>query len=167
MNDRSLIVTAARAWLGVRETSRNRFAGDADLWKATNYQSGWAEREPYCAAAVCRWISTAVFLGMPLSGARPQMPAVRDWLPWADRAGHAVITNRFTPMPGDIVVFLPHFSHIGIATGRIIDGENETIEANTNAEGSRDGDGFYRKTRKRSLIGSVIRLTLKAQEAKP
>lgn len=164
--DRSLIVEAARTWLGTRETSRNRFHGMVIIWESTSEPEGWREREPYCAAAVCRWIHAAVKSGLPLSGPRPQMPNVRTingaegWVDWANRNDHSVLGNRFTPMPGDIVVFWPHFSHIGIATGRVINGEIETIEANTNSEGSRDGDGFYLKTRKRSVIGSVIRLTL-------
>jgi hypothetical protein len=57
---------------------------------------------------------------------------------------------------GDILVFT--FSHIGIAVGDIgKDGIVQTIEGNTNAEGSREGDGVYRKRRHASKIRSVIR----------
>lgn len=162
--DRSLVVKAAEIWLGTRETSRNRFVGDSMIWQATNYAQGWQNREPYCAAAVCHWIKQAVSSGMPLSGPLPMMPAVRDWVPWAIKHGHMIADSRFNPAEGDIIVFHPHFSHIGVATGRKFGNYIETIEGNTDDGGSRDGDGFYVRLRPRSIIGSVIRLTLKAEK---
>ena len=56
---------------------------------------------------------------------------------------------------GQLVIF--SFSHIGIATSDS-DSNNlfSTIEANTGANGSRDGDGIYAKVRNISVVRSVI-----------
>jgi len=57
---------------------------------------------------------------------------------------------------GDIVCFT--FSHIGIALGSPDEAGNLlTCEGNTNAEGLREGDGVYKKTRNISKIRSRIR----------
>ena len=57
---------------------------------------------------------------------------------------------------GDIVVF--NFSHVGIAVGPVdANGFVPTVEGNTNAAGSREGDGVYRKLRSIHSIRSRIR----------
>jgi peptidoglycan hydrolase-like protein with peptidoglycan-binding domain len=54
------IVGLARADLGIRETEgKNHGPGIAKFWPATNYPTGYANREPYCAAAVCYWVKEA------------------------------------------------------------------------------------------------------------
>jgi hypothetical protein len=52
-------------------------------------------------------------------------------------------------------------SHIGLAASAADKGWFETVEGNTNAAGSRDGGGTWRKNRRVSEIRSRIRLQLK------
>jgi hypothetical protein len=71
------------------------------------------------------------------------------------RRSHVVGPPAEVLHTGDIVVF--DFSHIGI----VADGEGDrifTIEANTGATGSRDGDGIFRKDRPREVARCFIRL---------
>jgi cell wall-associated NlpC family hydrolase len=56
---------------------------------------------------------------------------------------------------GDIVMYT--FSHVGIVisdNGKTI----QTVEGNTNGEGSREGDGVYFKTRNKSLVKRFVRI---------
>ena len=52
----------------------------------------------------------------------------------------------------------PRLSHIGIVAGFAGNGMVHTIEGNTNAAGSREGDGCYDKLRSLSFCGSFIRI---------
>jgi hypothetical protein len=52
------------------------------------------------------------------------------------------------------------FSHVGLAIGAP-DGETvETIEGNTNAEGSREGGGVFEKSRSLDSVKTRIRFTV-------
>jgi hypothetical protein len=56
--------------------------------------------------------------------------------------------------PGDVFV-IDHghgLGHVGFIEGRKDDGSWWTIEGNTNPGGSREGDGVYRRTRRRDEI---------------
>jgi hypothetical protein len=167
-NPRAIIAAVAREYLGTRETSKNRGPHLEEFWKATSYPDGADNREPWCSAFATFCVREAdrrspdLALRIP-----PTFAAVSQWLPWAHdaRTGCLVFTpldiqlRKYTAQAGDLVSFLPHLSHIGIvvsdyAGGAVI----QTIEGNTNGDGSREGDGVYRKTRSLSFCGSFIRI---------
>ena len=61
--------------------------------------------------------------------------------------------------PGDIVVF--RFSHIGLAVSRPdANGIVETIDGNTDGDGSREGGAVFVKRRSLSKVRSRIRFTV-------
>jgi hypothetical protein len=161
-NPRSLIADIAAKHIGLRETTPNRFEGIDQFWAATTYPDGGKNREPWCSAFASYCVQEAdrqsaeIRLRVP-----PRFAAVRDWLPWARKAGCIVFpssSTTYTPERGDIVVFLPRLSHIGLVSGIAGRGIVATIEGNTNAAGSREGDGCYEKFRSLSFCGSFIRI---------
>ncbi len=174
-NPREKLVEVAKSFLGIQETSRNRFPGDKDVWAATNYPDGWEQREPYCAAFVCRVVQLADAASSELKfRSRPKDAAVVGWKAWVKIPSNGVKVFQAPGkgvkiLPGDIVSFLPHFSHIGIVEwydDRI--GMVHTIEANTSDQGidgsQRDGDGIYRRARRISLCGDFYRLPCVGEE---
>src|SRR6476620_8599689 len=91
-NPREKIVEVARRYLGIEETSPNRFRDDALIWSATSYPDGWRDRAPYCAAFVCHVVRLAdsesdamKFLSPPRS------PAVAGWYEWARETRNGVV----------------------------------------------------------------------------
>lgn len=161
-----LIDIAARD-VGQIETSRNRGPAMKRYWPATDYPEGYANREPYCAAAVCYWVrewlrdpEVLAAFGMSAAKAdawRCRSAAAFGWLDWAKRKKLTILSDSPTETlhTGDLMVF--DMSHIGIVTND--SGEQvSTIEANTGPSGSRDGDGVWAKTRPRSLARAFIRL---------
>ncbi len=168
MNPRAIIADVAREYIGLRETSKNRGPHLEEFWKATGYPDGAQNREPWCSAFAAFCVaegdrrSPALKLRKP-----PAFSAVKDWIPWANKpeSGCVVFTSdkvqldRYKPEAGDIVVFLPKLSHIGIvAEGYRGNGMVGTIEGNTNEAGGREGDGVFRKVRALSFCGTFIRL---------
>jgi hypothetical protein len=161
---RFVLVSVAEKDLGIRETlGNNRGPGIEKFWPATSYPGGYKDRQPYCAAAVCYWVAEAARCGVKFLPPLPREASVANFLSWSkarQKAGQVVITKE--PQPGDIVCFLPHFSHIGIVADLAGDCV-ETIEGNTTGAASslakeRDGGGVYRRMRKLSICGSFIRL---------
>lgn len=164
-NPRSLIAAVAREYLGLRETSTNRGPHLEEFWKATNYPDGATNREPWCSAFVTFCVKEAdrrspiINLRVP-----PFFPAVDQWLPWArnPETGCLIFSGASgdrRPMAGDIVVFQPKLSHVGIVADDY-DGHGivHTIEGNTNEAGSREGDGVFQKLRTIGFCGSFIRV---------
>lgn len=164
-NPRTHFITVAERFLGIREEGHNRFTGNVSVWASTDYRDGWKNREPYCAAFMCHVVHVAG-LERPelnLGDRRPRSASVRGWKSWARRPKNGVQILTKDPLPGDIVSFLPHLSHIGLVTSYDPKaGIVHTIEANTDAEGSREGDGIYRRERKLKLCGEFYRLPVKA-----
>lgn len=163
---RKLVEIAARD-VGQIETSRNRGPAIAKFWPATNYPDGYANREPYCAAAVAFWVVCWLYLPevqaafgktpSQLEKWRCKSAAAFGWLDWAKRNGVAVLSDSPSEIlhTGDLMVF--DMSHIGIVDtdrGNLV----YTIEANTGSAGGRDGDGIFRKVRQRSLARGFVRL---------
>lgn len=167
MRPQELIADVARRDVGFRETSHNRAPWIAKFWTMTWYEDGMLNREPYCAAAVCYWVHIADNESPDLKFRNPpMMPAVKDWVPWASKPENGCIVftwdpkNNYKPSKGDIVVF--NWSHIGIVDS---DPEHDedgwfiyTIEANTDEDGSREGNGVFRKKRYLRTCGYFIRL---------
>ncbi|HZJ15272.1 MAG TPA: hypothetical protein VFD27_09495 [Chthoniobacteraceae bacterium] len=167
-NPRAIIAQVAREYSGTHETSANRGPHFDEFWAATTYPDGATDRQPWCSAFASFCVREAdrrsPLLRLPLP---PKFPAVAQWLPWArDPAVGCVIftpdqvsLDRFFPMVGDIVVFLPHLSHVGIVLDDYQGDANvSNVEGNTNAAGSREGDGVFAKTRALSFCGSFIRI---------
>lgn len=171
INPRVALLKIASEQLGIRETSKNQGAGIAKFWEATWYPDGYKNREPYCAAFVCWVVAEAMRRGYALGlteATRPKSPAVKDWIPWAQKASSGALVfgvgdRDHKPDDGDIVVFT--FSHIGIVAGPLSNGYFPTVEANTNGAGSREGDGIYAKSRASSLARAFIRLAWRAKKA--
>ena len=168
---RKKLIDIASKDVGSLETSRNQGPAIRKFWPATSYPTGYQERQPYCAAAVCYWVrewlkdsevAVAVceqygLLPRQLDGWRCKSAAAFEWQKWADRRGCKVMGDSIlhTLHTGDIMVF--DMSHIGIVAddnGRVV----YTIEANTGATGGRDGDGIFSKSRDRSLARAFIRI---------
>lgn len=136
-------IAIAAEWMGRTETSPNRFTGMQELWADTNYPSGWSDRAPYCAAFQCHIVAEAIRRGVKIKEC-PTSPSVSELRNWARVRGYAVKT----PKPGDQFTLLPSgTSHTGLVES-VEGGLIHTLEGNTNAAGSRDGDGFWRKTRR-------------------
>jgi hypothetical protein len=57
---------------------------------------------------------------------------------------------------GDLVIF--KFSHIGIAIADAVDGKIQTVDGNSNAAGSREGNCVTKKTRSVSQVKARIRI---------
>jgi len=77
-----------------------------------------------------------------------------DKAPAGDRVTAAAATNDPTRIRPGAVFIINHGNgkgHAGLVT-RVVSGNIDTIEGNTNEAGSREGDGVYEKTR---LVNSI------------
>jgi len=157
-----LLVEIAESQLGITETSKNHGEGIEKYWEATNYPDGYQNREPYCAAAVCWIVRSAMGESISWSFKRPQSATafgLEDWSLKQDSSTSTKKNPRGDIRAGDIVVF--KFSHTGIAvTAPDKSGHFKCIEANTGPSGERDGDGVWKKTRHIDLVRSRIRFTV-------
>ena len=157
-----LLVQIAESQLGITETSKNHGEGIEKYWEATNYPDGYKNREPYCAAAVCWIVRSAMGESISWSFKRPQSATafgLEDWSLKQDSSTSTKKNPRGDIRPGDIVVF--KFSHTGIAaTAPDKSGHFKCIEANTGPNGERDGDGVWKKSRHIELVRSRIRFTV-------
>jgi hypothetical protein len=164
------LLAIAKRDVGQVEVTRNRAPWIAKYWPTTSYPEGHTNREPYCAAAVCYWLATVgrelaedglfrTSFGMTLKQFevwRCKSARAFDWRDWARKQNLIVLPETATAKPGDIIIF--DFSHIGLIEADLGKAGFATIEANTNASGSRDGDGCWNKTRARNLAQCLIRL---------
>lgn len=151
------IIQAAQSKVGnTYETTENQGPGIAEMWKSTNYSDGYNARAPWCAAFVSWCVQQS---GVFSEADRPKSASAfkgGGYEAWARSKSSAVklTTNPSKVYAGDLVIF--GFSHIGIATSDSdANGKFNTIEGNTNAAGSREGNGCYVKTRSISLVRST------------
>lgn len=148
------LVALASAEVGVREEPMDSNRGKrVEEYQAATWLdgSGW----PWCAAFIC-WLFKRA--GVPESW-RPRTAGAWDFENWARKSGgqaELLKPGRHRIKAGDIVVF--RFSHIGLAEKDQRGDAVETIEGNTDASGSREGGGVYRKIRKVSQVRSMIRV---------
>ena len=155
------IVAAAQKEVGVSEVTKNQAPEIAKYWGATDYPTGMQNREPWCAAFVCWCIRE----GIKNFGVNPLWPLPRTARAFGFDDEWAVENKLKITLfpkvkdinPGDIVVF--RFSHVGICAGHANNLSIATIEGNTNGEGSREGDGVYKKIRPVAWIRSVVHLS--------
>ena len=150
-----VVASIAAKCVGQREVTRNRSPFILRLWRETWKDGGeyYEGREPWCAAFVCWCIKQAIAsnvrLGaLPSRCLSPSVSLMRAAL--AGNSGARIVKWR-DAMPGDVITFLPAFSHVGIVEEKCLGGLI-TIEGNTNGAGSREGDGVYRKQRAAELV---------------
>lgn len=168
-------IALAEARKIIRETEgSNRGPGISKYWDATTYRDGYRDRQPYCCAAVCWMIAEAKRTGVPWASGLPTTPSVSSFKNWALREqanGDATVFRfddpRLHPERGDIICFLPVFSHIGV----VVDMDKSailTVEANTTPDAStpakeRDGGGVYSRRRNLNAKYTFIRLRTKGE----
>lgn len=149
------VASIAESQIGVRETKTNGGPQITEYQKATWLPPGaWA----WCAAFVC-WVVREAIKGRSVTFPRPETAGAWDFENWCRGVDYSVLLKKphnGSIQRGDIVVFT--FSHIGIALGSPdSEGWVNTCEGNTNEDGSREGDGVYKKRRHVSKIRSRIR----------
>lgn len=154
------IISVARGEVGVRETSTNQGPGIAKYWTAVDYSDGYNDRAPWCAAFVCWCVKQSGILSeqdRPKAASCFKGGGLEAWA--RSKAPKIVLTtnpNRINI--GDLVIF--SFSHVGIATSASdLNGSFRTIEGNTNAAGSREGNGVWEKNRTLAKVRSAITIS--------
>lgn len=144
----SRLISTARSQIGVKETSKNQGGGIEKYWSATNYTSGYRDRQPWCAAFACWVIQQS---GILQESERPKTASAFGFIDWA--RGKPYANLRMHPRhvsAGDIVVF--SFSHVGIAsTNSDANGVFKSIDGNTS-------DAVLEKTRRLSMLKAAITL---------
>lgn len=158
-----LTEVAARE-VGVEEVDGSNCGARVNEYKAATWlpaDKGW----PWCAAFVCWCVREAMREAGVRETAtfkRPRTAGAWDFENWSRQQDGSTLTRKphgGDIRPGDIVVFT--FSHIGIAVGDPDkEGCVETVEGNTDAAGSREGGGVFRKRRRLAQIRSRIRFTI-------
>jgi hypothetical protein len=155
----SLVITALTK-LGVKESGGNNKGKElqpffaADNYKPNATDDGYA----WCASFVC-WCFQVVLAGRSVSFKRPTTPSAFGFIEWS-LAQDASTNTKHEPMGdikrGDLVIF--KFSHIGIAIADAVDGKIQTVDGNSNAAGSREGNCVTKKTRSVSQVKARIRI---------
>lgn len=154
----------ATAEIGVQEVDGTNCGPRVNEYKAaTNLPP--LESWPWCAAFVCWCVRGAMKLASVNEGAtfkRPTTAGAWDFENWSKRQDNTTQTKREPAndiKAGDIVIF--RFSHIGIAASApTLNGFVETIEGNTDGQGSREGGAVLKKVRHISKIKTRIRFTI-------
>ena len=157
------LVTLATKEVGVEEIDGTNCGPRVNEYKgATNLPA--KESWPWCAAFIC-WLVREAIIACDIPETetfkRPKTAGAWDFENWSKRQGNETNTKRDPGddiKAGDIVIF--KFSHIGLAVDNPDGGTIETIEGNTDASGSREGGGVFRKTRKLSQVKTRIRFTI-------
>jgi hypothetical protein len=150
----------AESKIGIRESGGpNQGADIQEFFAADNYKPNAADNGyAWCAAFVCRIMQLAMG-GRTWTFQRPTTPGAWAFEKWSIAQDSSTWTLKSPGNDirrGDIVIF--EFSHIGIAVGfPDKHGWVMCVEGNTNAAGSREGDGVYLKRRRISTIRSRIR----------
>ena len=166
-----ILVSIALKQVGVKEQGTNVGPQIVEYQKSTWLNPGaW----PWCAAFVDWCIKEAIEQFKPIDKhemiafKRPQTASAWDLENWAKKQNPEIglcpclITAPKEVLRGDILVY--SFSHCGIACDPSDLGFVKTIEGNTDADGTREGDGVYTKLRKISLVRSVIRFLCKTEK---
>lgn len=172
---RAGLARVARTQVGFCETEGPNLGPRIRLYQGATWKSPGAWY--YCAAFVSwclqEWLrapDARGLVGAPNDPGRRdnwrfREPGARLLLWWARRRGLRVLGPSDTLEPGDIVVYDFHGKdgigdHCGIVAAPETDGGllPEVIEGNTDAEGSRDGDGVWPRERQRASVLEAVRL---------
>lgn len=165
---RQRLLDIARRDSGRTEETKNRAPWIEKLWPATSYPEGYKAREPYCAAGVAYCVAAWLrdpevqqALGKTADQCekwRCRSAAAFGWLEWAKDHHIEVLPAKCILHAGDLVVY--SYSHIEIVTNddNTINGPFVAIGYNTNASGSRDGEGCFEKPRTREKVKAFIRI---------
>ena len=156
------LVELAKKEVGVEEIGGTNCGPRVNEYKAATWlppDQAW----PWCAAFIDWLVMRAMEdSGKEFTFQRPRTAGAWDLENWSMKQDGSTWT-KLNPQagdiaPGDIVIFT--FSHVGLAIDLPEKGVVETIEGNTDGNGSRDGGGVWKKQRKLSLIRSRIRFTV-------
>jgi hypothetical protein len=151
------LVELAKKEIGVEEVSGTNCGKRVNEYKSATLldpKQGW----PWCAAFIC-WLMREAMKDSTYTFKRPTTASAWGFEEWAAKENSKVQLkkpHKDNIKPGDIVMFT--FSHIGLAISEPEDGYIDTIEGNTDGQGSREGGAVLKKKRKLSSIRSVIRL---------
>ena len=156
------LVELAKKEVGVEEIGGTNCGPRVNEYKAATWlppDQAW----PWCAAFIDWLVMTAMAeSGQKYTFERPRTAGAWDLENWSMKQDGSTWT-KLNPQagdiaPGDIVIFT--FSHVGLAIGTPAKGVVETVEGNSNAQGSREGGGVWKQTPKLSKIRSRIRFTV-------
>ena len=154
------IVRIARAEIGVEELGNTNCGPRVNEYKSATWldpEQAW----PWCAAFIDWTIMKAMETGGPYTFERPQTAgawSLEDWSLEQDKSTNTKRNPGKDIKSGDIVIF--KFSHVGFAVGAPRDEMFASVEGNTDAGGSREGQGVFLKVRKLSQIKTRIRFTV-------
>jgi hypothetical protein len=164
-NPLQTLADIAASYVGTQEVPRgsncgpmvNKFKAATDL----NELQDW----PWCAAFVSYCVQQFARENPSATRLRPHLAGAWAFEGWGQKNGCVVFepqSSRRRPQAGDIVTFT--FSHIGIVVSGL-NGVIQTVEGNTNDEGSREGYEVARRTRGLSACRAFIRLPILGQKA--
>jgi hypothetical protein len=146
-DQRTCVVMNAAADVGVREASGHNDGPEVERYLA---HVGLGAGHPWCAAFVSYELS-ACGVRNPRSAWSPAFASVADQV-WTPRKASR------SPRPGDVfsIYFarLGRVGHVGLVSS-LDGGYINTIEGNTSAPGSRDGDGVYARRRQLSKVHAI------------
>ncbi|WP_172169350.1 CHAP domain-containing protein [Brevibacterium sp. CT2-23B] len=156
----SQLVAKATSKVGTTEIGyTNKVEFNDWFYVGRSKYGSWAA---WCAAFTS-WACAQI--GMKANIDYPRTAGVAIARSWAQQRGRWVSPSNIKK--GDLVVFLPHFSHIAIARADASGGSVKTVEGNTSPGSSgsqRDGGGVWNRTRPLSLVGGGIRLNFTSTE---
>ena len=171
---RQQLIEIHRTNVGKVEASKNRADWIAPLWTATNANDLYTNlksapyygRPPYCAAGMAwglrEWLRLPdVLAALKMTEAqaskwRCKSAGAFAWGEWAREKGLQFIHTSGVFHTGDIVIY--KHSHIEIYVDDTPSGGFTAIGYNTNASGSRDGEGCFEKPRSRTGVKEVFRI---------
>lgn len=153
----------AAAYIGATETGENRMGSDArmrEIFAADDLApNGVTDGYAWCCALVSLCVQRLLAQSPMFPNVQaPRVAGVTAFRTrWAPQQNCLIAApgDRFLPHKGDIVVY--NFSHIGIVE-RGGTGVIQTIEGNTNEQGSREGTTCRRKERTQAQVRCFIRL---------
>jgi hypothetical protein len=165
---RKELISIARLDLGKTEVTKNQAPFIKKYWPATSYPTGYANREPYCAAAGAYWIREWLKLPDVLKALkmdatqaekwRCKSARVFDWSEWAKAKGLKILPKNSILHVGDIVIYSYSHWELVVDDDGTTTGPFQALGANTDSAGSRDGEGVYLKPRKRTQVKHFIRI---------
>lgn len=150
-----LVLRVASATEGACEVGANAGPYVERVLKRT----GNAKGDPWCAAYVTDVGLAALGTAWPVK----KSASVQAICEWAAAKGCRLVATKAAAQPGDLFALwfpkLGRWAHIGFVTSVNPDGSIQTIEGNTNADGSREGWLVARKRRTLTSKDRLVRWT--------